>query len=289
MEQYTGRQIAIFTDIHGLLEPTVAVLEDIKRRGITEIYSLGDNIGVGPNPKEVLDLLTKYHVKMINGNSEEYTAIGIEPFKRYFNEKKKRSQEWTLAQLTEEQIELLKKNRHSYDLYVGDKRIGLCHFANDVRMDFGRHGVWRYQKNVKEGRPNPGKQFYYTNSRRQKEEIEEMIREATPEVGGYVSAKNDPLFEGKKVDYYDEIIQGHAHFRYLTEDGKVRIRTIRALGIGYGEEPNNTASYIIIKEKEHGYDIEEVLVPFERDKMLESIERSTMPDKEKLEEFVQKK
>ena len=101
MEQYTGRQIAIFTDIHGLLEPTVAVLEDIKRRGITEIYSLGDNIGVGPNPKEVLDLLTKYHVKMINGNSEEYTAIGIEPFKHYYKKKKKRSQEWTLAQLTE--------------------------------------------------------------------------------------------------------------------------------------------------------------------------------------------
>ena len=43
MEEYTGRQIAIFADIHGLLEPAVAVLEDIKRRGITEIYSLGDN------------------------------------------------------------------------------------------------------------------------------------------------------------------------------------------------------------------------------------------------------
>ena len=68
----------------------------------------------------------------------------------------------------------------------------------------------------------------------------------------------------------------------------MRIRTIRALGIGYENEPNNTASYIIIKEKEHGYDIEEVLVPFEREKMLESIEKSTMPEKEKLEVFVQK-
>ena len=109
MEQYTGRQIAIFADVHGLLEPAIAVLEDIKRRGITEIYSLGDNIGTGPNPKEVLELLIEHNVHMINGNNEEYVALGIEPFAFYFTEKKRRSEAWTLAQLTEEQVELLKK------------------------------------------------------------------------------------------------------------------------------------------------------------------------------------
>ena len=45
MESYTGRKIAIFTDAHGLYEPTLAALQDMKARGITEIYSLGDNIG----------------------------------------------------------------------------------------------------------------------------------------------------------------------------------------------------------------------------------------------------
>ena len=57
---YTGREIAIFTDAHGLLEPTSAALDDIDRRGIKEIYSLGDNIGVGPNPGEVLDCVIHY-------------------------------------------------------------------------------------------------------------------------------------------------------------------------------------------------------------------------------------
>jgi hypothetical protein len=28
----------------------------------------------------------------------------------------------------------LKKNKHSYDLIVGGMKIGLCHFANDVRI-----------------------------------------------------------------------------------------------------------------------------------------------------------
>ena len=64
-KNYTGREIAIFTDAHGLLEPTQAALEDIASRGITEIYSLGDNIGVGPNPSEVLDLLIQYNVQSI--------------------------------------------------------------------------------------------------------------------------------------------------------------------------------------------------------------------------------
>ena len=50
------KKIAIFTDAHALFEPTEAVLKDIKGKGITEIYSLGDNIGIGPNPRKVMDL-----------------------------------------------------------------------------------------------------------------------------------------------------------------------------------------------------------------------------------------
>ena len=56
------RKIAIFTDIHGLYEPLEAIIKDIKQRGIKEVYSLGDNIGIGPNPKEVMDLLLESNV-----------------------------------------------------------------------------------------------------------------------------------------------------------------------------------------------------------------------------------
>ena len=125
---YTGRQIAIFTDVHGLLQPTIAILEDIRKRGITEIYSLGDNIGVGPDPSEVLDLLGEHGVISINGNSEEYSTIGIAPFESYFSTPKTLSQEWTESRLTSKQKKDLEKNKHSYDLTVGGLKIGLCHF-----------------------------------------------------------------------------------------------------------------------------------------------------------------
>ena len=50
---YTGREIGLFTDSHSMYEPTLAVLEDMRRNGIDEIYSLGDNVGLGPEPPEI--------------------------------------------------------------------------------------------------------------------------------------------------------------------------------------------------------------------------------------------
>lgn len=289
MEKYTGREIAIFTDIHGLLHPTIAILQDIKRRGIKEIYSLGDNIGVGPNPSEVLDLLGEYDVKIVNGNSEEYSTIGIAPFISYFGPEKIISQEWTESQLTSQQKRELKSNKHSYDLIVGGMKIGLCHFGNDVRIDFGKNSTWSYQASINYGFRNPNQQFYYTNSEKQKKKIDEKSKIIIPENAGFLSAKNDPIFDGKIVDYYDEIIQGHVHFKFLTEDEKVRIRTIRAAGMAYGNDPIDYASYIVIKEKEIGYDVEEVLVPFDRDKMLKSIDESSMPYKDTINMFVSRR
>lgn len=156
---YIGRQIAIFTDAHGLLEPLEAVLQDINKREITEIYSLGDNIGVGPNPSEVVDMLEKYGVISLAGNAEEYCNLGIEPFNSYFNTLKTQSQLWTVSKLNERQKEIIKLYPHSIELLIGGQKIALCHFANDVRLE---RSIWTYQRNLESG--NAYTQFLYTNS-----------------------------------------------------------------------------------------------------------------------------
>ena len=286
MERYTGREIAIFTDIHGLLYPTIAILEDIKKRGITEIYSLGDNIGEGPSPSQVLDLLGEYNVTVINGNSEDYVTLGIEPFASYFYDEKTANYEWTVSQLSSEQINQLKKNKHSYDVVVGGELIGLCHFANDVRIDFKKYGTWTYQRSINLGIGNPQEQFYYTNSSEQKDEAFYFSERGWPCDKGFISVINEPLFGGKTIDVYDEIVEGHTHFKYLTEDEIVKVRSIRAAGIAYGKDPIDFASYIIIREKERGYDVEEILVPFNRELMLKSIDDCTMPYKNVINTYV---
>lgn len=278
---YTGRQIAIFTDPHSLYEPTKAILEDIKKRNITEIYSLGDNIGVGPNPSEVLNLLKEYNVTSIKGNSEEYFTLGIEPFHEYFNTQKTQSYLWTKSKLNEEQIGEIKLFPHSIELLVGGQKIALCHFANDIRIDFRQRSTWSYQRNFKY--KSAYKQFLYTNSKEQLQEIETMIKKYgtdNPLVKGYISAKDDPIFKKQRVNFFKAIIEGHVHYKMYEESDTTKFYTIRAVGIAYDKDPIDTASYVILHEKTNnqGFDLEEVLVKYDREKMEHSILTSNSPD-----------
>ncbi len=276
------RKIGIFTDAHGLLEPTKAALEDMTKKGITEIYSLGDNIGVGPNPSEVMDLLEEYNVKSIAGNSEEYVTLGIEPFKSYFDTIKTKSQLWTASKLNEHQIATISLYPHFVELLIAGKKVSLCHFANDVRFDYNENSTWSYQDNIEYGE-EAYKQFLYTNSTEQLKRMKMIIERYGKDsavMRGYLSAMKDPLFAGKKVDFYDAVIQGHVHWKIYEPTNNTNFYSIRAVGMAYGKDPIDSASYVILKENEaaNNYELEEVLVKYDREKMIDSILRSDSPD-----------
>ena len=285
-DEYTGREVAIFTDCHSMYEPTLAVLEDIRRHGIDEIYSLGDNVGVGPNPIEVFDLLEEYNVKTIAGNSEYYNILGTEPFP-YFTQEKKDSQEWTATKLGPERIEKIKLYPASVDLLLGDKKIALCHFINDVRWDFRKHSTHTYQANYHN---NGSDQFRYTNTPAALAEINSVLESNNPnskENGGYLSSKNKPLFEGKEITNYDAIIQGHVHFEMDDSLKDTDIYTLRAVGMGYKADPNDKACYYVLKErKDNTFEIEKRLVHFNRNSLLSNIYTSDIPNKSLILNFV---
>lgn len=279
-EKYTGRQIAIFTDVHGLLEPLEAVTNDINKRGITEIYSLGDNIGVGPSPCEVIDMIECYNIKSVAGNAEEYCTLGIMPYKLYFDKDKLKCQEWTFSKLGNRRLQYIREFPHSYDLNIGGKKIALCHFANDIRTDYGLNGDYKYLYNYDSGEAY--KQFLYTNSKEHKETINYNIAKFgadNPSMNGYVSARDYPIFDGKMVDCYDTIIQGHLH-RNLYERGvNTEFYTIRAMSLHFDLDPVDMSFYIILHERKNdtGFDIEKVYVPFNRKLMEYTIDRSDEP------------
>ncbi|MDH7599501.1 MAG: metallophosphoesterase family protein [Sedimentisphaerales bacterium] len=64
---------AILSDIHANLEALTAVLQDIARRQIKEIYCLGDVVGYGPNPVECLDLIIEKTRWCVLGNHDYAT------------------------------------------------------------------------------------------------------------------------------------------------------------------------------------------------------------------------
>jgi predicted phosphodiesterase len=65
---------AVLADIHANMAALEAVLEDIWIEQITDVVSLGDNIGYGPDPEEVIQELVKHKVVSIQGN-HEYALI----------------------------------------------------------------------------------------------------------------------------------------------------------------------------------------------------------------------
>ena len=67
---------------------------DIRAEGITEIYSLGDSIGYGPNPRECLDLVMRFKVAIL-GNHDQ--AAMVDP--KGFNAAALEAAYWTRDQL----------------------------------------------------------------------------------------------------------------------------------------------------------------------------------------------
>lgn len=63
-------RLAIISDIHGNLEAFTQVLEDIDRSGIDGIMCLGDSVGYGPDPEEVIKLIRKRNIPSVMGNHE---------------------------------------------------------------------------------------------------------------------------------------------------------------------------------------------------------------------------
>ena len=66
-------KIAIIADVHGNYEALKTVLIDIEKRGIKQIYCLGDVIGKGSRPNECLNLLK--NCIMVYGNWEDFLII----------------------------------------------------------------------------------------------------------------------------------------------------------------------------------------------------------------------
>ena len=68
------RRIALYSDVHANLPAFEAVLADIDAKGVTERYCLGDLVGYGPHPNDVVARLRRTGDRAVQGNYDR--AIG---------------------------------------------------------------------------------------------------------------------------------------------------------------------------------------------------------------------
>lgn len=91
---------AIVSDIHANLRAWDAVLADIRSRGADAIICLGDVVGYGPQPAEVLAAVRAETSHFVLGNHDA-AAAGMMDYS-IFNDHARQAIEWTMTELDEE-------------------------------------------------------------------------------------------------------------------------------------------------------------------------------------------
>lgn len=64
-------RIATFSDVHGNLWALKAVLADIEQKNVDVVYCLGDLVGYGPQPNEVIALIRRRQIPTVMGNYDD--------------------------------------------------------------------------------------------------------------------------------------------------------------------------------------------------------------------------
>lgn len=110
-------KIAIISDIHGNIVALKQVLDDIKSRGVTRIFCLGDLIAKGSHPKESIELIKNMCEVVIKGNCEEVITEKNATLEHVWNKEK----------IGQDNIEYLKQLPLSYSFYMSGLKIKLIH------------------------------------------------------------------------------------------------------------------------------------------------------------------
>jgi len=100
-------KFAILSDIHGNATALKKVLKDIESFPVDLIISLGDNIGYGPEPEEVVNLIRERRIPSVIGNHE--MAINRPRFLSWFNPSAKASLEKTKGLISKSTLQYISK------------------------------------------------------------------------------------------------------------------------------------------------------------------------------------
>jgi len=125
-------KIAVFSDIHGNHEALAKVLKDIDEQKPDHIFCLGDLVGYGPRPNEVIDTIREAKIPTVLGNYDE--GVGYEKGGcgcAYVTDKEKangqHSIDWTTEQVTAENKKFLRSLHDKIEFYANGFKVLLVH------------------------------------------------------------------------------------------------------------------------------------------------------------------
>ena len=131
------RGIGVIADAHGNLPATRAALDALEAARCDEVIHVGDAVGIGPHPSEVVALLMERGVRCLMGNHDELAAFGLpEPLPRWISEGEAEHQRWTRSQLSEAPLEVLRSWPYELSRQCGQTTVACIHYARKTNGAF---------------------------------------------------------------------------------------------------------------------------------------------------------
>ena len=105
---------ALFSDVHGNAVAFDAFISDLERRPVDRIVCLGDAVQGGPEPAVCVARLRELRCPVVMGNADWYVLTGetAEPE----TDQHRSMREWTLAQLSDDDIAFVRSFRPTVEL-----------------------------------------------------------------------------------------------------------------------------------------------------------------------------
>ena len=125
-------RVTIFGDIHGNLPALDVVLADIEAHDPTPLYCLGDLVGYGTFPNEVISIIREKNIPTLMGNYDQGVGNSSDDCGCAYTNKEaealgKRSIAWSNQATTPHNKAFLRQLASDFPFQLGDLRVRLVH------------------------------------------------------------------------------------------------------------------------------------------------------------------
>ncbi|AOR22327.1 metallophosphoesterase family protein [Clostridium taeniosporum] len=124
-------KIAIISDIHGNIYSLIRALQDIDSERVDTIICLGDLVGYGPHPNEVIAMIKRRNILCIQGNYDKSVVDNDYTFIRE-TETNKFSLPWTYNELRTQNRYFLSNLPSSISINIQGKKILFVHGSPSI-------------------------------------------------------------------------------------------------------------------------------------------------------------
>jgi diadenosine tetraphosphatase ApaH/serine/threonine PP2A family protein phosphatase len=107
------KKVALISDLHSNIEALEAVLKDISSQGVDNVFCLGDLIGYGPNPREMIRHAFNWSFSLRGNHEDALLFLALD-----FNPEAAQAIDWTRNQLND--VSAAKEENHKMWNYLGD-------------------------------------------------------------------------------------------------------------------------------------------------------------------------